>query len=90
MKRAYVVWEDAADLDEGPWVDRATAVAHKPVIFHQVGYVYSLTPSELILTACIGEEQMGVRSVIPIGMVRSLIELVDGSAIPIPKKRRRK
>ncbi len=88
MKIVCCIWEDAADLDTGPWVDRRSAPKSEPVIFHQVGYLYELTPSVIVLTSCMGEEQMGVRSQIPIGMVRSLYELTEGEPVKIPKQRK--
>jgi hypothetical protein len=88
MKLVAVVWEDAAELDEGPWADRASAKPSTPVIFHQVGYLFELTPDAVVLTACIGEEQMGPRSRIPAGMVRSLTELLHGEPVAIPKRRK--
>ena len=89
MKLVCLVWEDAGELDEGPWAFRATAVANTPFIFHQVGYLYELTPESVVLTACMGEHQMGPRSRIPVGMVRSLVELHPGEPVKIPKKRKK-
>jgi hypothetical protein len=88
MKIVCVVWEDAADLDEGPWAMRAEMKPSTPTIFHQVGYLFELTPEAVVLTACVGEEQMGTRSRIPMGMVRSLTELTHGEPVAIPKRRR--
>jgi len=88
MKVVSLVWEDAGDLDEGPWASRADAQPSVPFIFHQVGYLYELTPEAVVLTACIGEEQMGPRSRIPMGMVRSLTELSPGKPVAIPKRRK--
>ena len=90
MKLVRCVWEDAGELDEGPWAYRATAVASTPFIFHQVGYLYEMTHDAVVLTACMGEHQMGPRSRIPIGMVRSLVELIEGGPVKIPKKRKPK
>lgn len=88
MKVVHIVWEDAGDLDEGPWAFRADARPSAPFIFHQVGYLYELTPDAVVLTACIGDEQMGPRCRIPMGMVRSLTELVNGEPVAIPKRRK--
>jgi hypothetical protein len=88
VKLVHLVWEDASELDEGPWAFRADAKPSHPCIFHQVGYLYELTPEAVVLTACIGEEQMGPRSRIPIGMVRSLVELLPGEPVKIPKQRK--
>lgn len=88
MKVVLLVWEDAAELDEGPWTFRADAKPSAPVIFHQVGFLFELTPEAVVLTACVGEEQMGTRSRIPMGMVRSLTELTPGEPVAKPKRRK--
>lgn len=88
MKRVVCVWEDASDLDDGPWTPRKDAAKAEPTIFHQVGYVFELTPDALVLTACVGDEHMAPRSRIPLGMIRSLIELVEGDPVKLPKKKR--
>jgi hypothetical protein len=90
MKIALVVWEDASEADAGPWVDRSTAPPAEPIVFHQVGFICSITSTEVVLTACVGEHQMGTRTRIPAGMVRQITELVSGEPIAIPKKRKRK
>jgi len=87
MKLVHCIWEDACELDEGPWTNRK-ADPSTPTIFHQVGYLYELTPHAVVLTACVGEEQMGPRTRIPIGMVRRLIELTEGEPVKIPKQRK--
>jgi hypothetical protein len=90
MKAVLCVWHDAADADEGPWVHRKDAPPIQPVIFHQIGYLYEITPELIVLTSCVGVEQMGVRSQIPIGMVQKLVELNEGQPVKIPKKRTKK
>lgn len=89
MKMVYLVWSDAADCDVGPWVDRATAAEPAEVIFHQIGFLYQLTPDAVVVTACVGEHQMGPRTRIPAAMVRSLTELISGEVIAIPKRKRK-
>jgi hypothetical protein len=90
MRLVKLVWEDAGDLDDGPWTFRADARPSEPFIFHQLGYLYELTADAVVLTSCVGADQMGVRSRIPIGMVRSLIELTEGAPVKIPKRRKQK
>ena len=90
MTPVLLVWEDAHDLDDGPWTDRKEAKPSEPCIFHQVGYLYELTHEAVVLTQCVGDEVMSPRTRIPIGMVRSLVELTEGSPVKIPKKRRAK
>jgi len=89
MKPVHVVWEDCSEADIGPWVDRASAPPAEVIVFKQVGFLLEMTAAEVILTSCIGEHQMGVRTRIPAGMVRSIVELIDGTALSIPKKRKR-
>lgn len=89
MKLVRVIWEDASDLDEGPWVDRGNPPPVEVTIFHQVGYILSITPDELILTHAVSKDQTAIRSRIPIGMVRSLVELTEGEPVAIPKRKRK-
>jgi hypothetical protein len=88
VKTVLCVWEDAAELDGGPWADRSEAKPSAPVIFHQVGYLYEISHDAVTLTACVGEEQMAPRTRVPMGMVKSLIELVAGEPVAIPKRRK--
>ena len=89
MKLVLVVWEDAQQVDEGPWVHREGAAEPTAVIFHQVGFLLKLTSAEVVLTATMGEHAMGTRDRIPAGMVRKITELVAGKTISIPRKRRK-
>lgn len=89
MKAVLCIWEDCNEVDEGPWVDRGTAPEPVPIIFHQVGFLYCITSTEVVLTSCIGVHQMGVRTRIPAGMVRCITELISGEPIALPKKRRK-
>lgn len=88
MKMVYCVWEDAAVIDEGPWADRLSAKPSTATIFHQIGFLHELTPEAVVLTEVMGETQMGPRSRIPIGMVRSLTELESTGPVKIPKQRK--
>ncbi len=90
MKVVLCIWEDACELDRGAgeWVYREDVEPSTPVIFHQVGFLYRITADEIELTATVGEEQMGPRSRIPAGMVKSLTELVSGDPVAIPKRRK--
>jgi hypothetical protein len=90
MKLVACIWEDAAELDEGPWADRRGMQPSTPTIFHQVGYLCELTTQAVVMTACVGEDQMGPRTRIPIGMVRKLVELTEGEPVKIPKQRKTK
>ena len=88
VKLVLCVWEDASDVDIGPWVAREGAPEHEATIFHQVGYIVDLTPDFLLLTHAVSNEQMAVRSRIPIGMVRRLVQLTEGEPVKIPKRRK--
>jgi hypothetical protein len=88
MKIVHLVWEDAGDLEQGPWTYRDEAKPSAPFIFHQVGYLYELTPDAVVLTPCVGDVQMAPRTRIPRGMVRSLTELKPGKPVAIPKRRK--
>lgn len=87
MKLVLAVWEDASEADEGPWALRDVKPA-EVILFHQVGYIFSLTAEALELTYCVGEHQMAPRTRIPIGMVRKLVELTEGEPVKIPKQRK--
>lgn len=89
MKRVEVIWHDAADVDAGPWVDRKDAPEHKPVIFHQVGYLYEVTKDEIHLTSCVGVDSMSARTAIPRGMVKKIVELTEGSPVKVTITRKR-
>jgi hypothetical protein len=59
------------------------------MIFRQLGFLMKLTASEALLTYCIGKDHMSPRDRIPTGMIRKLVSVREGAAIPIPKKRKR-
>ena len=89
MKHVLAVWGDAAELDEGPWVERENASKPKAEVFHQVGYVYEITSEGLTLTAAVSDTQMAPRDFIPAGMILKLVELVEGEPVKIPKRKRK-
>jgi hypothetical protein len=90
MKRVLCIWEDASDADDGTWIAREGIAEAKPVIFHQVGYLFKLTANEVLLTACVGDDHIAPRSRIPTGMVKALVELQEGNPVRIPKRRKAK
>lgn len=91
LRLVRVVWEDAGAVDVGPWVQRADLPAVTPVHFDQVGWLLELTAEHVVLSACVGEDLMGPRDRIPLGMVRSIHEFAegDGRRVPLPRKRRK-
>jgi hypothetical protein len=92
LRLVRVIWEDASIADDGgPWIDRDGIKSPEPVMFDQVGWLFELTASHVVISACVGERLIAPRDRIPTGMVRSITEFtVDGGvAVPIPKKRKR-
>ena len=89
MKMVLVVWEDASDVDEGTWIDRATAPEPTAVIFHQIGFIERFTASELVLYHVVGEHHTSIRARIPTGMIREIHELkAEPTPMSIPKRRK--
>lgn len=86
-----VEWEDASQVDEGPWVQRSGAEAPTAVLFKTAGWLLELTRSHVVLTATMGDHLMAPRDRIPRGMVRSIhvFDAADGKPMqPIKRKRR--
>lgn len=75
MKMVKVIWEDAGDIDTGPWVERAGLTPSKAIIIHQIGYVVEDTEEALVLTSAVEEDFLGIRSRIPRGMIKNVVEL---------------
>jgi hypothetical protein len=86
-----VEWEDASVVDDGTWVDRATAPKPEPVIFQQVGWLIEITAEHLVLASCLSAEIMSARDRIPRGMVRSVhtFDPSFGELMKLPRKRKR-
>ena len=89
MKKVLCVWEDAGQLESGSWVFRKDLEPSAPHIFNQVGYLFEITPEAVVLTEAFNDEQIAPRTRIPIGMVRRLVELVEGKAVKLPRKVRK-
>ena len=90
MKPVKVIWEDASAADDETWVAREGIADAKPIIFHQVGYLFKLTATEVVLTECVGEDHISARTRIPIGMVKTILELNEGNPVKVPKRRKAK
>lgn len=88
MKLVLIEWEDASIADEGTWVNRADLEAPKVVIFRQVGWLLGISPTEVVLTAAVGDDLIAPRDRIPLGMVRSIVELDPGKRVALPKRKR--
>lgn len=74
-----VEWEDATQLDSGPWADNETP-AYTPKLFQQVGFLLSDTPEGVILTHAWSDNLVATRDQIPRGMVRSIQHLQKSKA----------
>lgn len=79
-----VVWEDAKQIDSGPWAENKDH-DYKPHLVHQVGFLLSHTEAGVILTQAWHPELVGARDQVPIGMIRSMTVL---QAAPAPKRKR--
>lgn len=92
LRLVRVIWEDASIVDEGTWAAREDAVVPEVVVFDQVGWLMELTTDHVVITACVGAKLMAPRDRIPAGMIRSITEYAvpSGTAVPVPKKRKKK
>ena len=82
MKPAYVIWEDASELDVTAWTEHDEEFIYTPVLCTQVGFVLYDGPEGLILTdafTCNGE--VARRNQIPRGMIRSVQWLTEPSSL---------
>lgn len=70
MRLVLCIWEDASQVDDGTWVDRASAPKAHAVIFHQVGWLESIDETAVVLTTAVSDQIMAARDRIPLGMVR--------------------
>jgi hypothetical protein len=82
-RMVLLVWEDAHQEAEGPWVWQEEAKPMLPKIFHQVGFLLEDTPECVVLTHAMegpGKGLMATRERIPRGMVRSITDLASKKA----------
>lgn len=83
MKLVLVTWEDASE-EGGVWVDADSPEPLEVVVFNQVGWLWSHTTAEVVLTSTVqdsGKGLMSRRTRIPAGMVRSIVELIPGNTV---------
>jgi hypothetical protein len=80
-----VVWEDAKQIDSGPWAENRDH-DYKPHLVYQVGFLLSNTDKGVILTAAWHPDLVGSRDQVPIGMIRSITPLEPAKP---PRKRSR-
>lgn len=87
MTRVEVLWEDAQQHDDGPWLSSHDTI--KPCIVRQVGYIHEHNRERLVLVYALNDNgQSSPRDVIPTGMIRSITELVSGKPLPIKPRRK--
>jgi hypothetical protein len=79
MKMAFVLWEDAADLDQYPWAEHEETFVYKPVLVEQIGYVLYDGEEGVVLTSSVfvDDSTVGCRTQIPRGMIRSITIIDD-------------
>jgi hypothetical protein len=80
-----VVWEDAKQIDSGPWAENKDHVYQKHLV-HQVGFLLAHTEEGVILTQAWHPDLVGARDQIPLGMIRSI---TPQQPAPPPRTRRR-
>lgn len=89
MKPVLIVWEDAS-AESGPWVHADEAGSMPIKVFHQVGWLLSMTSTEVVLSQAIepdGKGLMAARERIPAGMIRSIVELTPGEPVKLPRRK---
>lgn len=76
-----VVWEDATQLDGGPWADNAEHV-YAPKLFRQVGFLLHQSDEGVILSHAWSPDTVATRDQIPAGMIRQITVLTTGTKRP--------
>lgn len=81
MKLAYIVWEDASELDVTAWTTHEEEFTYVPVLCKQVGWVVYDGPEGIILTQAITSNgEIARRNQIPKQMIRSIEWLTEPSS----------
>lgn len=82
MKLAYIVWEDASELDVTAWTTHEEEFTYVPVLCKQVGWVVYDGPEGIILTQAITSNgEIARRNQIPKQMIRSIEWLTEPSSL---------
>lgn len=72
------MWEDAAELDTGPWAEHEENFEYSPVLCEQVGFLLYDGPEGIVITDAIIEDgTVARRNQIPRGMIRSVVWLTQ-------------
>ena len=80
MKLAYVLWEDASELDTTPWAEHEEGFVYTPIMCAQVGFIlYDGEEGIVITEAVINDGTVARRNQIPRGMIRRIEWLTEPS-----------
>jgi hypothetical protein len=82
MKLAYVIWEDASELDVTAWAVHEEEFVYVPVLCKQVGWVIYDGPEGIIITQAVTSNgEIARRNQIPKQMIRSIEWLTEPSSL---------
>jgi hypothetical protein len=82
MKLAYIIWEDASELDVTAWAMHEEEFEYSPVLCKQVGFVLYDGPEGLVITnGVIADVAVARRNQIPRGMIRRIEWLTEPSSL---------
>jgi len=78
MKLAYVIWEDASELDVTAWAVQEEEFVYIPVLCKQVGWVVYDGPEGIVITQAVTSNgEIARRNQIPKQMIRSIEWLTE-------------
>lgn len=81
MKLAYIIWEDASELDVTAWTEHEEEYIYTPVLCRQVGWVIYDGPEGVVVTQAITSNgEVARRNQIPKQMIRSIEWLTEPSS----------
>lgn len=81
MKLAYIIWEDASELDVTAWTVHEEEFVYTPVLCKQVGWVVYDGPEGIIVTQAVTSNgEIARRNQIPKQMIRSIEWLTEPSS----------
>ena len=81
MKLAYIVWEDATELDVTAWAVHEEEFSYIPVLCKLVGWVIYNGPEGIVITQAVTSNgEIARRNQIPKHMIRSIEWLTEPSS----------
>lgn len=81
MKLAYVIWEDASELDVTGWALHDEEFVYVPVLCKQIGWVIYDGPEGIVMTQAVTSNgEVARRNQIPKQMIRSIEWLTEPSS----------